>query len=129
MVLEFPFVFFNDGPMPIVVSNLRIIIEGEEATKPLIFAASVKKLAKDEDRALATQFPVRGREALLLICEFQRQQSSMIFENRSYNLELQGKLGDSKKWRCLSRFPLNVSEQSTPIISKQFIAHDNMLEE
>ena len=25
MVLEFPFVFFNDGPIPIIVQNLRLV--------------------------------------------------------------------------------------------------------
>ena len=129
MVLEFPFVFFNDGPMPIIIQNLRIIIIDEESPHPLLFMATVRKLGTDEDRALATQFPVRGREALLLVCEFQRQPGNLLFENRSYKLELQGKLDDSKKWKCISPFLLNVSEQSAPIINKQLTARDNMAEE
>jgi len=79
--------------MPIIISNLRVIICDEETPKLLTFVATVKKLAKDEDRAFTTQFPVRGREALLLICEFQRQQCGMFFEKRTYNVELQGKTG------------------------------------
>ena len=129
MVLEFPFVFFNNGPMPIIVQNLRLLFIQEENPHPLNFTATVKKLGKDEDRALATQFPVRGREAILMICEFQREPGGMEFEERSYEIELQATLGNSRKWRRLSRFPMKITRRSLPAINKQFIAHDNLLED
>ena len=126
MVLEFPFVFFNDGPTPLFVQNLRLLFLQETQPRPLGFVATVKKLGKDEDRAFATQFPVHGREALLLICEFQREPGSMAFEARSYPMELQAKLGKSKKWKQICRFSLNVAERDSSIMNKQFIVHDNM---
>ncbi len=128
MVLEFPFVFFNDGPIPIFVQNLRLLFLQEPQPRPLNFIATVKKLGKDEDRAFATQFPVHGREAILLICEFQREPGCMTFEARNYPMELQAKLGNSKKWKQIRRYSLNVSERSLPTINKQFIVHDNMAE-
>lgn len=128
MVLEFPFVFFNNGPMPIVVQNLRLIFSEEKEPNPLIFNAPVKKLGKDEERTFATQFPVRGREALLLICEFQRTPGEMTFEVHEYPMELQAKLDNGKKWKKICSFNLNVTEKSLPSINKQFIVHDNMLE-
>ena len=67
MVLEFPFVFFNDGPIPIIVQNLRLVFPDETQLRPLIFMATVKEVGNHQDRAFATQFPVRGREALLLL--------------------------------------------------------------
>lgn len=129
MVVEFPFVFFNDGPIPIIVQNLRILFLDEDEAQPLNFNATVRKLGTDEDRAFATQFPVRGREAVLLICEFQREPGGMVFKSQSYRLELQAKLGKSKKWKRLTRFPLTVTERSVNTINKQFIVHDNMLED
>jgi len=128
MVLEFPFVFFNNGPMPIVVQNLRLIFSEEKELHPLIFNATVKKLGKDEDRAFATQFPVRGREALLLVCEFQRTPGGKTFEVYDYPMKLQAKLDKSKKWKTICNFNLNVTEKSLPAINQQFIVHDNMLE-
>lgn len=128
MVLEFPFVFFNDGPMPIFVQNLRLLFLQETQPRPLSFIATVKKLGKDEDRAFATQFPVHGREAILLICEFQREPGGMTFEARNYPMELQAKLSNSKKWKQICRFSLNVPERSLPTINRQFVVHDNMAE-
>lgn len=128
MVLEFPFVFFNDGPLPIIVQNLRLLFLHETQPRSLNFIATVKKLGKDEDRSFATQFPVRGREALLLICEFQREPGGMAFEARNYPMELQAKIGNAKEWRRICRFSLNVSERSLPTINRQFIVHDNMTE-
>ncbi len=125
MILEFPFVFFNDGPMPIIVQNLRLAFPDETQPRPLIFIATVKKLGRDEDRSFATQFPVRGREAILLICEFQREPGGMAFEARSYPMELQAQLGDGKLWKCICRFTLNVSAQGLQTINKAFVVHDN----
>jgi len=128
MVLEFPFVFFNNGPIPIIVQNLRLVFSEDKESRPLNFIATVKKLGKDEERAFATQFPIRGREALLLICEFQRSPGGMIFESNNYPMELHAKLDNSKKWKRICNFNLNVTEKSLPAINQQFIVHDNMLE-
>ena len=125
MILEFPFVFFNDGPMPIIVQNLRLVFPIEEGSRPLVFIATVKKLGSDEDRSFATQFPVRGREAVSLICEFQREPGGMVFEAGSYPLELQAQLGDGKLWKSICCFTLNVSPQGLQTINKAFVVHDN----
>ena len=97
MVVEFPFVFFNDGPLPIIVQTLRVLFLNEEKARPLNFIATVQKLGKDEDRAFAIQFTIRGREAVLLICEFQREPGGMIFKAQTYMMEVQAKLGNNKK--------------------------------
>ena len=128
MVLELPFVFFNDGPMPIIVQNLRLVFSDETQLRPLSFIATVKKLGRDEDRSFATQFPVRGREAILMICEFQREPGGIAFKARSYPMELQAKLVNSKLWKCICCFPLNVSLQSLQTINKAFVVHDNAVQ-
>ena len=125
-VLEFPFIFFNNGPMPIFIQNLRIIIANEEDRCPFIFTATVEKLGTDHNRSLATQFPVRGREAALLICQFQREPGNILFQQGSYPIELQALIGNSMKWKRISRFSMNVSSRSGQSINSQFIAHDNI---
>ena len=129
LILEFPLVFFNDGPTPIVVENLRVIILDEALAKPLSFTATVGKLGTDQNRALATQFPVKGREALLLICEFQRRSGNFTFEARGYKIDLQARLGGDGQWQSICRFPLDVTSQDLPALDQQFIAHDNMPED
>lgn len=128
MLLEFPFIFFNDGPTPIFVQNLRLLFLDEAQPRPLVFTATVKKLGKDEDRAFATQFPVHGRQALLLICQFHREPGGKTFEPQEYLMELQAKIDNDREWKQLHQFSLNVSEKSAPIISKQFVVHDNMID-
>jgi len=128
MILEFPFVFFNEGPMPITVQNLRLIFSGEKQSHPLIFMATVKELDNPENRTFATQFPVHGREALLLICEFQREPGNLIFETQDYSMELQAKLGNSKKRKQVCCFNLKVTEKSLQTINKHLSVHDNMSE-
>lgn len=125
MVLEFPFVFFNDGPMPIIVQNLRIVFSNETQSHPLGFTATVKRLGRDEDRSVATQFPVRGREALYLICEFQREPGSMLFAVGSYPVELHAQLGNETRWKSICHFTIDVSAQDLRSINKAFIVHDN----
>lgn len=125
MILEFPLVFFNDGPTPIIVQNLRLVFAGERGSSPLVFVATVGKLGTDQGRSFATQFPVRGREAMLLICEFQREPGGLVFEARSYPLELQAQTGNRKLWKSICRFTLNVSPQDAQTINKAFVVHDN----
>ncbi len=125
MILEFPFVFFNDGPMPIIVQNLRLVFSDETQRRPLVFIAVVKKLGRDDDRSFATQFPVRGREAILLICEFQRDPGGLVFQERRYPMELQAQTDGSKLWTCICRFTLNVSAQGLQTINQAFVVHDN----
>ena len=126
MVLEFPFDFFNNGPLPIILRNLRLVLVDEEKIKPLTFTAIVKKLGKDEDRSLATQIVIRGREAILLICEFQRRPGEFIFDKNDYRLELQAITNNSNEWKIILSFCLRVTEKDTLTISKQFLTHDNM---
>lgn len=129
MVLHLPLVFFNNGPMPIVVQNLRVIFTEDVASKPLSFIATTKKLGKDEDRTFATQFPVRGREAVLMVCEFQREPNELTLEEGTYSLQLQARLDGKKSWTPILTFPLNVSGKATQIARERFIPFDNLATE
>lgn len=136
LVLRLPLVFFNDGPVPIVVRNLRIVIRDGSSGEPLILMALLPELLS-KDRQLATQFPIRGREATRMVCEFQREPGNLLFQPHIYEMELQGKFGprpmlkvweDDKAWRTLRRFKLTVSNRDLESINKSFIAHDNPAE-
>ena len=125
VIIELPLDFFNDGPTPIIVRNLRLVLPVNEATLNLRFEATVDKIGTDQGRTLATQFPVRGREALLLTCEFQRQTGGLVFEDRTYRLELQAKLDRCPKWKTLHRFPLVVTKGSLGSINTALRTCDN----
>lgn len=128
LILYLPFVFFNDGPTPIVVQNLRVEFQEEMQLQPLTFTDVVKEVDPRNNqgsRSVATQFPVRGREAVLMVCEFQREPGNMLFEAKSYPLELQARLGTCPEWQTICKFALNVSERDIPTINSQFTMHDN----
>jgi hypothetical protein len=126
LIIALPLVFFNDGAAAIVVQNLRLLLLDEGSnTRPLFFNATLEKLLKDEGRAFATQFPIRGREAVTFICEFQRSPGDLVFEAKRYSIELQAILDERTEWRQLSRFDLNVIDSAVPGINRQYLAHDN----
>jgi hypothetical protein len=126
LIITLPFVFYNNGASAIIVQNLRLLLLNEQSNaKPLFFNATLERLLKDEGRAFATQFPVRGREAVTIICEFQRKPGDLLFEKGSYPIELQAILNENHKWQTLCRFDLNVKQESLSSINKQYIAHDN----
>jgi hypothetical protein len=126
MVVVLPFIFFNDGPTPIIVENLRLVFTSLDG-EPLTYWATVKKLVTQEDRTLATQFAVLGREAKHLICEFQREQE-FIFTSQKYPLKLEARINEKKEWVELCTFSLNVGKEDVKTINREFSAHDNMSE-
>ena len=126
LIMEFPFDFFNNGPLPIIIRNMKLVMLNEESDIPLTFTAIVKKLGKDEDRSMSTQIIIPGRETKLIICEFQRRPGELIFENKIYQIELLAKLDKKTNWKRLITFPMTVSEKGLNSINNAFITHDNM---
>jgi hypothetical protein len=124
--LLFLFVFFNDGPIPIVVQHLRLVLCEETEFRPLFFNAIVPSLAWTDGSVFATQFPVRGHEAVLQICEFQREPGGMRFEAHAYPIELQAKLDNDLNWKTICKFDLNVREMDLNTINSALVPHDNM---
>jgi hypothetical protein len=124
MVVEIPLTFFNDGPTPIVVENIRLVFPTIDGI-PLRFNATVEKIGTDEGRAYATQFAVPGREVKQLICEFQREMG-FTFIILKYPLILEAQLDDNKEWVKLLSFSLNVGEGDLVSINNNFLVHDNM---
>ena len=128
MTLAIPMLFFNDGPTPILVNNLRLRFLHEAEAGPLVFQATFEHLSYDEDtrnRAFATPFPVRGREALLKICEFKREPAGWEFAPQEHRLALDAKIGIPPEWKQIGSFPLAVTEESAQTLKKQFLVHDN----
>jgi hypothetical protein len=129
LIIEVPLVFFNNGAIPILVQNLRLsILEESPNPKPLTFVATVEKLGTSEGRAFASQFPVRARESLLLICEFQRRPGNFLFEAKRYQIELQALIDEEDTWKTLTFFELNINSDALKTINEIFITHDNLSE-
>jgi hypothetical protein len=129
LVIEVPLIFFNNGAIPILVQNLRLfILEESHDPRPLTFVATVEKLGTGEGRAFDSQFPVRSRESLLIICEFQRRPGNFLFKAKRYQIKLQSLIDDENTWKTLSFFELNITDNALKTINEKFITHDNLSE-
>ncbi len=126
LIVQLPIVFFNSGPMPVLINSLRLTFpdHGSEHTA-LFFNNTVKKLATDEETSMATPFPVHGGEALLKICGFHRSRSGFNFEVGVYELKIEGRLDQSADWKVLKTFKLKIRESQVKNLNSCFIAHDN----
>jgi hypothetical protein len=130
LLLRIPFVFFNDGPVPYVINNLRLVLHRPEGDVTLSFIAIASEINSDKggQRLMAKEFPVRGNEALPLICEFQAKPGRMTFEARKYFVELRGRLDNRQEWSLLHTFSLNIGPELIPNINNSILAIDNEAE-
>jgi hypothetical protein len=132
-VVRFPLVFFNAGAVPIVVENLRLVFR-EHPNRPLRFIATLKSIQLTSERTMATQFPVRSREAILLVCEFQRESEggsfAIVLEERNYDVELQARLDTgerrSSEWARLINFQLRLDASIIEAGMSKMLIFDNM---
>lgn len=124
LLLEFPFVFYNAGARPVVVDNLRIQLP-MDGGEPLHFNATVEKLGTDEGRAFATPFFVGSRQAMKLICEFQRNPGKLIFDAREYTIQLDARLNGRSEWQELHTFILTVTPKALETLGTRLIVHQN----
>jgi hypothetical protein len=124
LLLEFPFVFYNGGGTPVVVDDLRIRLPQEPGI-PLAFNATVDKIGTDEGRVFSTPFWIGPRQAVGLICEFQRAPGDLSFELRDYKLILEGRLNGSRSWKRLLTFSLRITERALSTLENSLLVHVN----
>jgi hypothetical protein len=74
LILLFPFVFYNAGPVPYVVRDLRLRFRDEPDGPPLSFQRVRSGISPSHSnlKELSAAFPVRGNEAVRMFCEFER---------------------------------------------------------
>ena len=107
LIVKVPIVFFNDGAIPIIVQNMRLLL-GEIANPTVMhFVATADDLAGATNRQMAAQFPIGARQAVRVYCEFQKQ-DAFCFLAQEYPFKLQVKTGESDRWRTALRSSLRV---------------------
>lgn len=126
LMLEIPLIFFNTGPIPLVVENLRLYFpEIKESNKYLFFNATVEKIGTDKGRAFATPFCVPGGGIVSLICEFQNTETSFQFSSNTCSFSVEVLRGFSNKWVKLREFSINPNQKDLETLNNAFITHDN----
>jgi hypothetical protein len=127
LILLFPFTFYNSGPVPFVVRDLRLRFRDEREGRPLDFerVRSGISPSHSELEDLAAGFPVRGNEAVRMFCEFQRAPVGRPMTAGRHPLALDALTDKSHEWRLLLEFDLYVDANAEAVIPRNFVSHRN----
>ena len=129
LLVRLPLVFHNTGAPAIVVENLRLTLEQNGRKSPLLhFNQTVAKLTVQQEGDWATQFPVKGREAVPLICEFLRKhREGFVFSAGDCDAVLEGKFDHDRSWKVMLNFKLHTPERYLRTLNsnRPLIAYDN----
>jgi hypothetical protein len=132
-LIVLPIVFFNKGAMPVIVRNLRLIHKPDGTLKPFTFQHVVDGLGparKKEHPEIATQFPVRGGDAVLRHIQFMRIPSGIEWREGTHNFRLDAVLGSAPKWRPIIDVDLRLRKSDiTHANAKRSWLVDNMRED
>lgn len=132
LTLLFPLVFFNKGPVPHVVRNLRMRFADEPNDVPLDFQlirGGVSPSHHPQPVDLAAPFPVPGNDVVRLFCEFVRKPGGRTMAAGAHPLVLEAITDKEPDWHTVLEFTLNVNDAAEEQMTRAFIAHMNRLSE
>lgn len=128
--LNVPLSFYNSGPTPVWASNLKLQLRTPGLPEVVDFIATRPGVQprSNDDRPMATQVALAGREARVICCEFIESVSSgsrlaegtlpvtvVAIEHRTWG---------GQRERSLGEFELRITAD-TVMVQGQYIAHDN----
>lgn len=130
LILLLPLVFYNAGPVPHVVRDLRLRFADEPSGNQLDFQRIRSGVSPSHSELidLASPFPVPGNEAVRLFCEFQRSPVGRAMDVKSHPLQLEALSDKRDGWHTLLTFGLNVDSKSATVMPTNFVAFSNRLE-
>lgn len=124
-LIRLPLVFFNTGPKPIIVQNLRLtIFDTTEGTVKLPWSTTRDRIRpeKGDDPRLPSVFVVNGRSAVQIFTEFSIPFPDFIPDHREHQVVIECKLGHKRHWVKLLAFPLQLGNITRPAA---YIAYSN----
>jgi hypothetical protein len=128
--LRFPFVLLNTGAIPLVVADLRLIVDG---VHEFHWSSVRKKISPSMDDFLdaAAPFAVKGRDAVQLFAEFGQVPPEWRPEpGQSYPVKLEAK-DQSGHWRQVIEFdwwsPVRVDQMTATVAHRNASAGGPLL--
>lgn len=116
-LIRIPLVFFNTGPKPIIVQNLRLSFPSAEKggiTLPWSTTRDRIRPERNDDPRLPSVFVVGGRSAEQVFAEFSIPFPEFVPEHREYRVTVECKLGHKGRWVALLDFPIQIGNISSP---------------
>jgi hypothetical protein len=104
--LRLPLVLFNSGATALVVTDLRIALDGdpERAGFAWITTRSTLRPGSEDDHRYATAFAVKGREARELIAEFGDNEGWSPAPGSRHRMRVLALVAPSKEWDEVGSF-------------------------
>lgn len=129
LILLFPFVFYNSGPIPYVVRDLRLRFRDESDGMPVSFQRVRSGISPSHSKLvdLSAAFPVRGNQAVRVFCEFERTPIGRAMKAGRHPLLLEALTDKGDDWRQLLVFDLNVNTNAEVTMPTNFISFSNRL--
>jgi hypothetical protein len=128
--LTIPLSFHNSGPTPAWATNLRLNYKtpGLPPSVPFVATRSGVRPQSGEDRALATQAVLAGRESRVICCEFitrpfecQIPEAEVKAQLEVYEVRTWGRA----RWRTLGEVPLRFTSNVIENQTSYGVVHDN----
>ncbi|UIZ15739.1 hypothetical protein [Streptomyces sp. R527F] len=126
-VIRIPLVFFNTGPKPIVVQDIRLDLAYDTSkTTTLAWGNTRDRIRPESDDGvrLPAVFAINGRTAEQIFIEFTALFPEFIPQLREYRASVRCKVGHREKLITVVEFPLHLENISSPT---NYIAYSNSL--
>lgn len=120
--LRLPLAFFNDGAIPLLVTDLRISIS-DVGHFPWQTTRSTLRPSSDDKHAFATPFSVQGRNTRELIAEFGDNHSWLPTPSSKHELRLEAKVHPKNSWEEVLIFDWWAPPREG--LMTRYIAHHN----
>jgi hypothetical protein len=127
LILLFPLVFYNSGPVPYVVRDLRLRFGDEPDGPPLSYhrVRSGISPSHSELEDLSAAFPVGGNEAVRMFCEFERTPIGREMTAGRHPLILEALTDKRSAWQSLLSFDLHLTLNAEVAMPSTFISFRN----
>jgi len=121
--LRFPLALFNDGAIPLLVTDLRVEVS-ELGAVPWTTTRSRLRPESEDEPAFPTPFAVGGRDTKELIVEFGEESDWLPGAGAEHDLRLAAKLHPDDSWHELATFKWWAPP--TTDIMHRYITHRNV---
>jgi hypothetical protein len=116
-LIRIPLIFFNTGPKPIIVQNLRLSFpDAGQGGITLPWSATRDRIRpeRNDDPRLPSVFVVGGRATEQVFAEFSSPFPGFVPEHREYRVTVECKLGHKGRWIALLDFPIQLGNINSP---------------
>ncbi|MGI5290905.1 hypothetical protein ACQEVF_47385 [Nonomuraea polychroma] len=121
---RFPLALYNDGPVPIVIQDLRLILEHGVELQAVPWQGTKQQLmpVNGDSIDLPAVFAVDGRKVLQIFAEFGASKSVPAIEPVTYIAHVEARIDDAEHWAEILSFPFRAGNILEP---GHFITYGN----